>query len=242
VRDAVYNSLLNATRSMLHLKIAEEIERRSANRLPEVAETLAYHYASTSRMDKAFLYLAMAAKKCLDMYSLDEADGYARQALDIFETNPNCADELPVADVMANHVHTLYEKSDFLELKRVAERYMPRLEAMGDSAQLVSAMYFHALGLAGRNEFRACEAVSRKALEVAERIGDLKAKSYAMNGILHASVFLACHSLETMERMGAECLALSKRLGENSALNYAYWNIALDYTFCGLTREAANGR
>jgi class 3 adenylate cyclase len=238
VRDAVYNSLLNATRSMLHLKIAEKIERRSANRLPEVAETLAFHYTSTSRMDKAFLYLAMAAKKCLDMYSLDEADRYARQALDLLETNPNCTDDLPVADVIANHVHILYEKSDFLELKRAAERYMPRLEAMGDTAQLVFAMYFHALGLAGRNEFGACEAVSRKALEVAERIGDLKAKTYAMNGILHASVFLAYHSLETMERMGAECLALSKRLGDNSALNYAYWNIALDYTFRGLTREA----
>ena len=69
VRDAVYSSLLSTARSMLHLKIADEIERRSANRLPEVAETLAYHHASTARTDKAFLYLAMAAKK---IYSLDE--------------------------------------------------------------------------------------------------------------------------------------------------------------------------
>ena len=38
VRDAVYDSLLSATRSIMHLKIAEEIERRSANRLPETAE------------------------------------------------------------------------------------------------------------------------------------------------------------------------------------------------------------
>ena len=115
---------------------------------------------------------------------------------------------------------------------------MPQLEAMGDTAQLVFAMYFHALGLAGCNEFSACEALSRRALEVAERLGDLKAKTYAMNGILHASVFLAQHSLEKMERMGAECLALSRRLGDNSALNYAYWNVALNYAFRGLMREA----
>ena len=38
--------------------------------------------------------------------------------------------------------------------------------------------------------------------------------------------------------MGAECLALSRRLGDNSALNYAYWNVALDYAFRGLMREA----
>ena len=42
--------------------------------------------------------------------------------------------------------------------RRFLANYMPQLEAMGDTAQLVFAMYFHALGLAGRNEFSACEA------------------------------------------------------------------------------------
>jgi class 3 adenylate cyclase len=238
VRDAVYSSLLNAARSTLHHKIANEIERRSANRLPEVAETLANHYASTSRADKAFLYLAMAAKKCLDIHSLDEADRYARQALDLFASNPGCADNLAVADVMANHLNILYEKSAFFEIKHVAERYMPQLEAMGDTAQLAFALYFHALALSGCNEFIACEALSRKALEVAERVGDLKAKSYAMNGVLHASVFLARDTLETLERIGAECVALSTRLGDSTALNYTYWNIATDCAFRGLMREA----
>jgi hypothetical protein len=238
VRDAVYGSLLNTARSTLHLKIADEIERRSANRLPEVAETLAYHHASTSRADKAFLYLAMAAKKCLDIHSLDEADRYARQALVLHASNPDCADNLAVADVMANHLNILYEKSTFLEIKRVAERYMPQLEAMGDTAQLAFALYFHALALSGCNEFTACEVLSRKANDVAERVGDLRAKSYAMNGILHASVFLARDSLETSERIGAECVALSRRLGESTALNYAYWNVATDYAFRGLMREA----
>ena len=99
---------------------------------------------------------------------------------------------------MADHIQVLYEKSAFLEIKRVAQRYMPKLEAIGDTAQLVFAMYFHALALSGCNDFSACQVLSRKALEVAERIGDLKAKTHAMNGILHASVFLARDPLETM--------------------------------------------
>ena len=45
---------------------------------------------------------------------------YARQALDLLESNPICANDLAVADVMANHIHILYEKSAFLEIKRVA--------------------------------------------------------------------------------------------------------------------------
>ena len=51
----------------LHTKIAEEIEHRSANRLTEVAETLAYHYGLSDRSDKAFAYLSMAGSKCLSV-------------------------------------------------------------------------------------------------------------------------------------------------------------------------------
>ena len=102
VREAVLWSPPSAARAALHLKIAEEIERRSANRLPEVAEALAHHYAATSRADKAFRYLAMAAKKCLDIYSIEEAEEYARQALLLLELQMNTgASDLAVADVVA---------------------------------------------------------------------------------------------------------------------------------------------
>ena len=63
VRDSLYQSLLKGPRAGLHLKIAEEIERRSGNRLAEVVETLANHYGQTNRADKAFTYLAMAGAK-----------------------------------------------------------------------------------------------------------------------------------------------------------------------------------
>ena len=47
LRDALYQGLLTEPRKSLHLKIAEEIERRSGNRLNEVAEVLAHHYSQT---------------------------------------------------------------------------------------------------------------------------------------------------------------------------------------------------
>jgi predicted ATPase len=43
VRDALYDGLLTSTRAALHLKVAEELERRGANRLTEIAEVLAHH-------------------------------------------------------------------------------------------------------------------------------------------------------------------------------------------------------
>ena len=47
----------------LHAKIAGEIERRSGNRLTEVAEILAHHYSHTDHADKAFTFLSMAGSK-----------------------------------------------------------------------------------------------------------------------------------------------------------------------------------
>ena len=73
MRDALYQSLLTGPRAALHLKIAEEIERRAGNRLPEVVETLAHHFGQTDRADKAFAYLAMAGREELRVYSFDEA-------------------------------------------------------------------------------------------------------------------------------------------------------------------------
>jgi predicted ATPase len=57
IRDALYNSLLQQTRSQLHLAIATQIEQRSHNRLTEVAEALALHYGQTDCADKWFYYL-----------------------------------------------------------------------------------------------------------------------------------------------------------------------------------------
>jgi len=55
VRDALYQSLLTEPRKSLHLKIAEEIERRSGNRLAEMAEVLAHHYSQTDHVDNRSL-------------------------------------------------------------------------------------------------------------------------------------------------------------------------------------------
>ena len=81
VRDALYQSLLSEPRTALHLKIAEEIERRSGNRLTEVAEVLGPSLSPDAQDDKAFAYLSMAGSKSLGVYSLDEAATHFAAAL-----------------------------------------------------------------------------------------------------------------------------------------------------------------
>jgi predicted ATPase len=104
VRDALYRSLLTETRTALHLKIAEEIERRSSNRLAEVAEVLAHHYCQTDRADKAFTYLAMAGGKSLAVYSLDEAQTHLSAAAALLDQSLDCATDNEVADFLVNYL------------------------------------------------------------------------------------------------------------------------------------------
>ena len=53
VRDAVYQNLLKARREELHERTASALEAAHAERLEEVADSLADHYARTRRADKA---------------------------------------------------------------------------------------------------------------------------------------------------------------------------------------------
>ena len=88
VRDALYDRLLGDPRRAMHLRVVEEIERRSDNRLNEVADDLAHHYVRAGSPAKAFLYSVMAGTKSLGVYSLEEAERHFRRALEISDAHP----------------------------------------------------------------------------------------------------------------------------------------------------------
>src|SRR3979490_2706197 len=93
---------MSGPRMALHLKVAAEVERRSANRLVEVAETLGYYYGCPASADKAFRYLAMAAKKSLDIYALEEAERYFQRALQLAEPDQGRVSRVEFADMLVD--------------------------------------------------------------------------------------------------------------------------------------------
>jgi len=109
VRDALYQSLLSEARQRLHLQIADEIERLSRNRLVEVAELLAYHYAQTSNDSRAFHYLVLAGRKCLSVYSLEESANhfYCAVGLLVLDRNPSCASDEQVIECFVSYTRLL---------------------------------------------------------------------------------------------------------------------------------------
>jgi predicted ATPase len=128
VREALYQSLLREIRTRLHLKIADEIEHRSSNRVAEVAEVLAHHYSQTDHADKAFIYLSMTGSKSLSVYSLDEAATHFASAHALLDKDPGCASDDQVADFLGSHAQLPRLAGRIKAMIDVLERYMPRID------------------------------------------------------------------------------------------------------------------
>jgi hypothetical protein len=238
VRDALYDGLLTSSRAALHLKVAEELERRGANRLTEIAEVLAHHYAATSRADKAFTYLAMAGHKSLDVHSILEAEKCYRQALEIFEKRAACADRVSVARVIVRLLEALTNKGEGFEVRRVATKFMPFVRETGETTELVIGSYFEGISHVDALEFRAAHELAIGALAIAERIGDIRARAYARAVLLLSRIILGLDPLEAADRMKEELARDAARSGDNFILNWASIFIVFDYFYRGLNEEA----
>jgi class 3 adenylate cyclase len=237
VRDALYNGLLSGALATLHLKVAEELERRGGNRLTEIAEVLAHHYAATARADKAFTYLAMAGNKSLDTYSISEAEQYYRRALDLFEAQGNCAELQSVVLVITRLLETLILKNDHRDVGIVARKFMPIVRQAGETRELVIA-YYHLWGsLLQALELRAAHEVATQALAVAERIGDGRARAYARGPLLVSRMMLGLDPLEVSEKMKSQLMEDSLRFGDNFIINWSHFFLCFDYLYRGLHKE-----
>jgi predicted ATPase len=152
VRDALYQSLLTEPRKSMHLKIADEIERRSSNRLIEVAEVLAHHYSQTDSTEKAFAYHSMSGARSFSVYSLDEAAIHFNAALALLNRNPNCASDDQVAEFLVPYTLLLNMTLKLEVMIDVLKRYLPRVDRLGDDprAVLIRQQYAYTLLLNAR--------------------------------------------------------------------------------------------
>ena len=239
VRDALCAGLLSDRRAARHLKVAEELERRSGNRLIEIVESLAHHYAATLRTDKAFAYLAMAGHKSLDVYSVEEAEQYFRQALDVFERQDACADQASVSRVIVRLMETLLHKNALMEIGICARKYMPVLSrGGGETTDLAIGYYFESISRSGNCELRIAHELAVKSLAIAERVEDGRARPYARGVLLFVRTLLGTDVPEAIEQVKAEVFDDCLRYGARNIRNLDHFFVANDYFGRGLNKQA----
>ena len=214
VRDALYQSLLTGPRAALHLRTAEELERRRGNRLAEVAETLADHYRQTDRADKAFTYLAMAGAKSVRVDSFEAAGNHFAAAIALLDEKPDCASDSQVADLLADYTLCL---NLILRLKwttETVERFKPRLECLGNNATNILIQHHYILALIWSARYREAEEAATKLSELAAKLHDARSKAYALVCAIHVSTHVSPYSLEAFEALGSEAIAAASSIDD----------------------------
>ena len=238
VRDALYQSLLSELRKSLHLKIAEEIERRSGNRLTEVAEVLAHHYSRTDRSDKAFVYLSLAGSKSLSMYSLDEATTHFTAALTLLDKKPDCGSEDQVAEFLVDYALLLNMSVQLKVMINVLERYLPRIDRLGDDPRAVFIRHHYIFALLWNTRYREAAAMQRETSPIAERLGDSRSKAYSLAGEIHVSTIVAPKQLQEFEILEREAIKAASETADAYIQNWTMFVIAWDEFHRGRLNEA----
>jgi tetratricopeptide (TPR) repeat protein len=219
----------------LHLKIGDEIERRSGNRLIEVAETLAHHYERSDNTRRAFRYLVMAGEKSLGVYSLDEAERYFERALALRETRPDCADEHAFTSLLADMSQLLIMKFVPGKLKRLVDRHWDRIASLGDLPQsvIIASNYSYAASM--MCEFEVGERAADNALVMALRLNDDRCNAYARAAVIMSKIVVGHGSLEEMEHHSKLGALESDRAADPYLQNWIRIASAWSYLQRGLT-------
>ena len=240
VRDAVYQSLLTEPRMKLHLRIAEEVERRSGNRLLEAAETLAHHYRQAERPSKAFVYSAMAGAKSLHIYSFEEAGHWFDAAFSLIGTHPDCATDSQVTAALADYVQYLNFSFVPKTTTAIIERFSERIDRGGDSQPAIVIHHHYAMALVFSGRYPEARGAQDRLSAMAERIGDTPAAAYALTSGIFLSAFFVPESAETCEATAARAISAAGEVDDPYLQYILRLAIGLDLSWRGRATKAMN--
>jgi class 3 adenylate cyclase/tetratricopeptide (TPR) repeat protein len=171
--EVAYGGLLQERRGELHARIVDAIERLHRDRLGEEIERLAHHAARGHLREKAVHYLRRAGLKAAARSALAEAVASFEQALAALAELPESRETLEQALDIRLEMRPLL--SQLAEARRAFEIVLEAqalAERLNDDHRrgLVFAFTTHHLASSAPGE---ALVAGRRALEIAERLGDL---------------------------------------------------------------------
>jgi hypothetical protein len=219
------------------LKIAEEVERRSGNRLTEVAEALAHHYSQTERAEKAFTYLSMAGNKALSVYSLDEATTHLAAAFALLDKNPSVISDDLFAEFFVSYALLMNIRVQVRVMIDVLTRYLSRIDRLGDDRRAV-LIRRHYVALLWNTRYADAAAAQRENSQMAERLGDSGSRAYALAGEIIVSTIFAPKSVHEFEILKNKAIQAAAETADAYIQNWTHWVIGWDECNRGRINEA----
>ena len=160
LQDAVYASLLNATRTRMHRLVAENFSRSQKGAESGTADVIAYHFENAEDTPQAVQYWNLAGQRAMDTGATQEAADVFGRALNLVDRLENTRKNLQIVAGL----HRAYGQSlnasggvaaDPIEQYRRAEKLSVELDDMDNAVEAmhcVAGLHFNAGELAASEE------------------------------------------------------------------------------------------
>jgi tetratricopeptide (TPR) repeat protein len=166
--------VLRNRRRDIHARVVDATEKLYADRLGEQVERLAHHAVGGELKEKAVHYLRQAGAKAATRSALSDARTWFQQALDILKALPQSQAAMEQAFEIQLELRSvlrqLGEVGQMLENLREAEALAERLKDDRRRGQVCAIM---TTVLSTLNDLDEALATGTRAVEIAERVGDL---------------------------------------------------------------------
>jgi class 3 adenylate cyclase/tetratricopeptide (TPR) repeat protein len=144
-QEVAYASLLTGHRQALHAAAGQALEALYTDRLDEVYDRLAYHYAHTDQATKAVAYLTLVATKAARQYAHAEAITSFQEALRHAEQLSGEQRDHQVLDLVIRQCESLFWSGRWQDLVALFLQHQDRLERL--QTPVLAGRYYYRLAL-----------------------------------------------------------------------------------------------
>ncbi|HTK93233.1 MAG TPA: adenylate/guanylate cyclase domain-containing protein [Verrucomicrobiae bacterium] len=232
IQEVAYGSLLTSRRQVLHLRVAATLEHLHAGRLEDVDDRLAYHYARTTRSDKAIEYLGRLAGRAARWYANAEAvAAYGEALAHARRLPPGAARERHILELSLHQAHSLHFLGRFDEILELLLRQEPEVKQLGEPA--LAGEYYFRLGrtydvLADHERAVEC---ARRAIDEAQRGGDRTVEGKAHFVLAYVGYWTGRYADGLAH--GRQAVAALEGSRERWWLGEAHWVIGINHAMTG---------
>jgi class 3 adenylate cyclase/tetratricopeptide (TPR) repeat protein len=230
-QDVAYESLLTSHRRALHAAAGRALEALYADRLEDVYDRLAYHYARTDDAPKAVEYLTRFAEITARSYANADAVRILEEALTHAARLPPQDQDRWVPDITNRLARSLYFLGRVPDTLDLLLREQARVERLQDP-HLAGPFYFWlAHTYSYLSDLDHAAEYAQRAVDEAARCGDDVTLGMA-HYVLARRGFLACEFVDGVEH-GQRAVALLERTDQTLWLGQSYWVIGFNQELMG---------
>ncbi|MBI4590502.1 MAG: AAA family ATPase [Candidatus Rokubacteria bacterium] len=234
-QEVAYGSLLTPNVHRLHAAAGQALEAIHANRLGEVAEQLAYHYAHAGQADKAAEYLLRAGDKAAAVYGLQEAVTAYRDGLFHAERLPVPGRDHRSVELSLRLGNVFLLQGNLDECRNLLIAQAEHVGRLGDP--MLRGSYHAFLGLVYSLQGNRGQARAHASQGLAEARGCGDEITMGRAVYVLASESLWAGELVEAVALGREAAILLERTGEQWWLGVTCWMLGTTLGLLGQIRE-----